>query len=247
MLVIVVPSASVTDTVVVFVSVRSKALDSRGVITSRSVPVIISVVRPFFFVGMLVSGVVSAMGTDHILVKGMSRSLHKCVCVSAKGRTPVRRFVPLPKVRIEGVVLAYYVFAFVTKSVVVLVGVSLRVHIGNVVSAVCCVPVIVLILRPFCSVGMLVIVVPSASVTDTVVVIVGVSGNVLLYVVSAACRVPVILVVVRPGRFIYVSVIVIPVTVVADTVVVIVVVISKRALLDVVTAGNLVPVLIVVV
>jgi hypothetical protein len=94
---------------------------------------------------------------------------------------------------------------------------------------------------------MLVIVIPSASVTDTVVVFVGVSGNVLLYVVSAACRVPVIILVVRPGLFIYVSVIVIPVTVVADTVVVIVVVISKRALLDVVTAGNLVPVLIVVV
>ena len=123
-LVVVVPLASVTDTVIVFVSVSCLAGNFNGVRAGYVMPVIVLIVRPAFSVGVFVVVVPLASITDTVVV-----------------------FVSV--IRLESNVDGVSTCNFF--------------------------PVIVFIVRPVCSIGMFVVEVPLASVTDTIVVFVSVS------------------------------------------------------------------------
>ena len=142
---------------------------------------------------------------------------------------------------------AYNVFANVTKTVVVLISVRRGINVVNVVSAVRSVPVIGFVLRPFGSILVSMIVVPGTYVADTVVVFVKVESLILLYVVVTGRIVPVIGFIVSPVGRVGVSVIVVPAALVTDTVSIIILVDTQVSVRDAVTAGNVAPVLVVVV
>ena len=131
----------------------------------------------------------------------------------------------------------------ITDRVVVFINVSCLVSNLNVVGTSYSMPVILAVVRPLSRVGMLVIVVPSTSVTDTVVVFINVSCLVSnLDGVSTGYCMPVVGSVVRPSVSIGVSVIVVPSTSLADTVVVLVLMLSLVGY-NVVSAGCSVPVI----
>ena len=347
--VVVVPLASVTDTVVVFVSVSCLILGLGYVSAVCSLPVVFVIVRPGFVVGMLaeliftgvtytiivlvdvrfrscgyndmtsvtgcflpvlfsiglefvgiyvlVSAVITTSGTkDTVLgVEGMSCSFHICGCVTALRRTPVSSCIHSPVCRVvDFVVVTYNVFANVTESVatvffvnvlsnvltfngvsasrsmpvallvevpaffvvgvlvsaipftnvtgavVVSVYVSCKILIVKIVSTSNCMPVVLIVGGPLGAVGVLVVVVPKTSVTDTVVICIGMRSKALSFygVITGSC-VPVILCVVRPVGSVGVLVVVVPFASVTDTVIVLICVLFLILGIDIASAGRL--------
>ena len=190
-----------------------------------SVPMTVNIGFPnVFFKFVNVAVIVFTHSTyDTFLVPLVTLSFHGAVrsIVTADGRLPVLFLVPFPNFFVDSVIgTANVVFANVTFSVVVFVNVIGNINSGNVVSAVCSVPMLFLVGRPsVCLVCMLVIVVPGANVTDAVVIEVGVLTLVLnVDGVRTAYVVPMLSFVVRPLCLIGVLVIVVPGANVADTV-----------------------------
>ena len=149
----------------------------------------------------------------------------KCVIFSVYvmltgGSVPVAVFIGRPNVFVVGMLVSVVPCTNVTFTVVVSIDMLASVLIAAIVIARYCVPVLVFVLRPFGFVFVSMIVVPSASVTDTVVVLVSVRIKLLGYVVSALSSVPVVGFVVGPNVLVGVIVVVIPFTNVADAVVV---------------------------
>ena len=347
--VVVVPLASVTDTVVVFVSVSCLILGLGYVSAVCSLPVVFCIMRPGFVVGMLaeliltnvtytvvvlvdvvfgscgynamtsvtgcflpvlfaiglefvgiyvlVSAVITASGTkDTVLgVEGVSCSFHVCGCVTALRRTPVSGFihspfcrvvdfvvvtynvfanvaesvsavfyvnvcrgvlacdgvsasrcvpvvilVEAPEVFVVGVLVSAIPFANVTGAVVVSVYVSCKILIVKIVSTSNCMPVVLIVGGPLGAVGVLVVVVPKTSVTDTVVIRIGMRSEVLsFYGVITCSSIPVILCIVRPVGGVGVLVVVVPFAYVTDRVIVLICVLFLILRIDVASAGGL--------
>lgn len=195
-----------------------------------SVPMTVNIGFPnvfFKFVNVAVT-VFTHSTYDTFLVPLVTLSFHGAVrsIVTADGRLPVLFLVPFPNFFVDSVIgTANVVFANVTFSVVVFVNVIGNINSGNVVSAVCSVPMLFLVGRPsVCVVCMLVIVVPGANVADTVGVFINVRAVSIFYVVLTGGSVPVMRSIVSVVGLIGVLVIVVPFAHVANAVVVLVLV-----------------------
>lgn len=165
------------------------------------VPVLIVSGRPSSLISMLVLSVVAAYGTNSVVIKSMifySIGFNK---MSAGCLKPVSRFITCP-LGCRELVSTVLIVASLAKSILVSVNVSGLVSGSNSVIAACFVPVIGCIIGPLVRVGMLVSVVPSASVTVAVVVLILVRSLVSYgSVVKTGNCVPVILGILRPiGR-----------------------------------------------
>ena len=102
---------------------------------------------------------------------------------------PVMSFIGGPSILV-GVIVTVVPGALVTEAVVIAINVSAGFKVWNTMSAGCLEGVALSIVFPF--VGVLVIKVPSASVTDGNVLTVGMLAKVCYNVVSAGCCMPVI-------------------------------------------------------
>lgn len=245
---------NVTNTVVVFITVLVSGLSVLGdnrVVTGKLVPVMSFVLVIYvFFIGVIAHNV-SALFTDTVVYRAfvVALSLHICSGVSADRRMPVTGFVISPHVRVEGVVLtAHIISARVTLAVflalaVSLVYVSSLVNAGNVVSAGCSVPVILTVGCPSVAlcIGVYVVVIPSADVTNAVIVDIGMIAFVLNWnSVVTVYSVPMLCIVVAPLRLVSVYVIVVPSADVAYSVVCFIYVSAVTAF-NVVFAGRSIP------
>ena len=160
--------------------------------------------------------------------------------VSAGGLIPVIFCIEFPEVFVVGMFMAVVPCANVAVTVVVCINVISLVFYVNAVITGNCVPVIGFILCPFLRECVLVIVVPKATVADTVVVSITVCFKVLTCnVVSAGNCIPVIILVVRPFSSKSVLVVVVPFANIAYAIVVFINVLFLVLRLDVAFADGL--------
>jgi hypothetical protein len=175
MLVIVVPSTTVTDTVVICVYV-SRLVGNGNVVSAYSIVPVIGLIKgPSIIVGVLVIVVPRASVALAIVVLIIVKSLFGRLNVMGTGGiAPVENGVEGPFFRI-GVHVIVVPSASVTDAVCVYVIVRGFVFGFNVVSAGNRLPVVNRIVRPFCSIGVLVVEVPltKSDVTDSVVICIG--------------------------------------------------------------------------
>ena len=122
--VIVIPSASVTDRVVVFINVSCLVSNLDGVSTLNCMPVIIFIAAPsgFVFVSMIVVPGASVTDTVVIIVSVSCGISYGSIGVTAGGCVPVVEFVVGPFLGIG--VVAELIFANLADTVVIFVGMS---------------------------------------------------------------------------------------------------------------------------
>ena len=231
---------NLTYTVVVFVNVCN--LVFYAVSAHYSAPVIFAILAPIVreYVSMVVIPCTSF--ADSVVVFVNVSCLIAYNAMSACCFVPVIIVIVRPISRVCVLVIVVP-SASVADTVVVFVSMKCLVSNLYCVSTSNCMPVIISIVRPIFSIFMLVIVVPSATFADTVVVFIGVSCLVsTLNVVSAGYSVPVIVVVVSPILSIGVSTELI-FAYLTEAVVVFIGVSCLVSALNVMSAGNSVPVL----
>ena len=170
---------------------------------------------------MLVTVVVVTVGAVAVLIKVVGRNGALSCFVLAGGRVPVSVFIAHPLFGIKGVSADN---VLTNRAGSVHIGVS-RLVLGYAVSAGGCVPVTCFIGAESFLKGMSVIIVPSASVTNTVVVLVSMRSLVYsCYIVRAGGGVPMLLVIVAPGVAEGMLVVVIPFANIANSVIVVILV-----------------------
>ena len=214
-------SACVTEFVAIFVEVLGLICNGLlGMRTGNFVPVVLSVIGPILRVRMFAELLRTNRTESVAFFIGVSFLALRLYVVSAGNCVPVVEKINSILFSI-GVLVVVVPLASVTDTVIVFVSVSCLAGNFNGVRAGYVMPVIVLIVRPAFSVGVFVVVVPLASITDTVVVFVSVScleSNV--DGVSTCNFLPVIVLIVRPILSVFVFVTVVPFTNVTETVVV---------------------------
>lgn len=198
MLVVIVPCASVADTVVVNVGVCALSVLYR-MVAGSCVPVVVRIVAPLLCKGMLMVIVPCASVTNAVVVGiGML-----CLILNVNGMTagncePVVGSIVRPLGSI-GVSMTARVSTGIASAVVVSVSVC-ALSILHRVTAGCCVPVVGLVCTPLGCIGMLVVAGVLTYVTNTVIILVRVVGIVCLFVgTTAGSGVPVSFLVRRPG------------------------------------------------
>ena len=166
--------------------------------TGNNVPVILTVECPFIRIGVVAELKVTNFANAVTVFVGMLFLIYGFNVVTAVSSVPVIDCIDRV-VRAIGVSMIIVPFTTVADTVVVAVEVSCLISNFDCVATSYSVPVVFGVTRPCVSELMLVIVVPSASVADTVIVFISVSSFVSnLDVVTASYIVPVIISVVRP-------------------------------------------------
>ena len=181
------------ESVIVFIGMRRYVLTGNVVSTRRSIEVILKVVCPFgFVIRMLVTVVPITAVTETVIVLVLMNALVDYGNgMSTSYVVPVIILIVIPLGSILMLVIIVPITA-VAYTVVICVYVSCLINAGGInVTAICCVPVIFVIVRPIGRVGVVAELI-LANLTNTVKISVGMSDRFSLYKGVAGCLLPVI-------------------------------------------------------